>query len=39
MHPAGFEYTNPTSERPQTQDIDRPATGIGWHYKKLKFFG
>jgi len=29
MHPAGFEPAIPTSERPQTHDIDSRATGIG----------
>ena len=29
MHPAGFEQTIPTSDRPQTLTLDRAATGIG----------
>jgi hypothetical protein len=29
MGPAGFEPTIPASERPQTQALDRAATGIG----------
>ena len=29
MPPAGFEPTIPASERPQTQVLDRAATGIG----------
>jgi len=28
MPPAGFEFTIPTSERPQTLALDRAATGI-----------
>ena len=38
MYAAGFEPTNPARERLQTQALDRPATGIGRHYKKLIFF-
>ena len=29
MPPAGFEPTVPTSERPQTDAVDRAATGTG----------
>jgi hypothetical protein len=29
MPPVGFEPTIPVSERPQTYDLDRAATGIG----------
>ena len=29
MTPTGFETTIPASERPQTQTLDRAATGIG----------
>jgi hypothetical protein len=29
MHPAGFEPAIPASKRPQTHDLDGPATGIG----------
>ena len=29
MPQAGFEPTNPTSERPQTYALDRAATGTG----------
>ena len=29
MPPAGFENTVPSSERSQTQALDRAATGIG----------
>jgi len=29
MPPAGFEPTIPARERPQTQAVDRAATGIG----------
>ena len=29
MTPVGFEPTIPTSERPQTNALDRAATGIG----------
>jgi hypothetical protein len=34
MPPAGFEFTIPASERPQTHAWDRAATGIGprFHY-------
>jgi hypothetical protein len=28
---AGFEPANPASEWPQTHDLDRAATGIGFH--------
>ena len=28
MPPAGFEYTIPASERPQTHTLDRATTGI-----------
>jgi hypothetical protein len=30
MSPAGFEPTNPKSERPQTHALDRTSTGIGY---------
>jgi hypothetical protein len=33
MPTAGFEPTNPVSERPQTHALDRAATGIGVSYK------
>jgi hypothetical protein len=29
MPPVGYEPTIPASERPQTQALDRAATGIG----------
>jgi hypothetical protein len=29
MPPAGFQPAIPASERPQTQSLDRAATGIG----------
>jgi len=32
MLPAGFEPVIPTSERPQTQALDRSATAIGLNY-------
>jgi hypothetical protein len=32
MPPAGFEPTNPASERPQTHALDRTVTGIGIFY-------
>jgi hypothetical protein len=31
MPPAGFELAIPASERPQTNTLERPASGIGWY--------
>ena len=33
MSPAAFEPTIPASERPQTNALDRAATGIGFLYE------
>ena len=37
MPPAGFEPTILVSERPQTQALDRAATGIGYEYFSFVF--
>ena len=36
MNPAGFEPTNPATERPQSHALDRAATGIVSVERKVK---
>jgi len=37
MPPAGFEPTIPAGERPQTNDLDRAASGTGNHILYRQF--
>ena len=37
MPPAGFELSIPTSERPQTHDLDRAVSGMQAMYYDVKF--